>query len=211
MINKISILAVFIILITLFSGCGGGSGSSGDGDKAVTNPEILSLLDDFAKVVDAYEVEGMLECLDDSDGFTLTIHEGSYTDTKNYTRLKTELTEDDEQNIQQTWRKTPLDGGNGYVLELIRGTATSGNESPSGAVVKQTFEVYESAVSPEIPRTKTDSGNMVWTLAKTTGEWKATAMVINYNTSSVNSSTLVVKTDGFTKARGFGFGGKIGL
>ncbi|HBE77230.1 MAG TPA: hypothetical protein DDW65_05545, partial [Firmicutes bacterium] len=196
MINKISIFVVFIILITLVLGCGGGSGSSGGSDdKVVTNPEINNLLKDFTDSVDAYIVDDMLEHLDDSASFTLTIHEGSYTDTKKYIRLKMELTENDEENVQQTWRESPPDG-NGYVLELILGTATSGNESPSGAVVKQTFEVYERAVSPEIPRTKTDSGSIVWTLAQTTGEWKATAMVINYNTSSMNSSSMAVKSDG---------------
>lgn len=201
--KKIGIFAVIVIFITCLAGCGGGG--SNDGEKAVTNPDILALFDKYEKAVEAYDVDKMLECLD-SSSFTLTINEGSYTDSKDYSTLKTQL-EDDEDN-QVAWRKdagivTNGISGHNYKLDLVLGTAMSSNETSTGAVVKQTFEVWES--SDEITAMKTDSGTIVWTLTQSSGEWKATVMTINYSTTT--SAALVAKGLAVisTKDKGFGF------
>jgi hypothetical protein len=95
--------------------------------------------------------------------------------------LEAEL-EADEDN-QLGWRKATgittndIDGHN-YKLILNLGTAYSSNETSSGAIVKQTFQVLES--SDEIDETQTDSGTIVWTLVNSSGEWKTTAITINY-------------------------------
>lgn len=203
--KKISIFVVIVIFITCLAGCGGGG--SNDDERPVTNPGILGLLDKYEKAVEAYDVDKMLECLDSSN-FALTINEGSYNETKNYTQLETELREDNEEDTQRTWRKSKDEGGNGYVLDLALGTPTSNNETSSGAIVKQTFEVYESAVIPVISKFRSDSGTIVWTLAQNSGEWKATAMVINYTYSASLSSMTKPAAVAFkgSNDNGFGFG-----
>lgn len=211
MIKKIGLFIAVVVMITILSGCGGGGTPPSGGDKTVTNPAILTLFDNYEAAVEAYLVNDMLECLD-SSSFKLTINEGSYTDTKEYAKLEKELTENGEETIQQMWRQSPDDNGNGYVLDLVLGTPTSGNETSSGAIVKQTFEVYESATKPEISKFKSDSGTIVWTLAQNTGEWKATAMTINFtysaNLSSMTKSAAVTIKD--SKDNGFGFS-KVGF
>jgi hypothetical protein len=204
--KKINTLIISLILITYLAGCGRGSSSGGGGDKPVTNPAILTLLDNYKRAVEAYDVDGMLDCLDDSNGFSLTINEGSYTETKNYTQLEIELTEDGEKDKQQNWRKSPDDGGNGYVLDLVLGTPQSGNETSDGAIVKLTFEVYESATVPLISRFRSDSGNIVWTLAQNSGEWKAVKMVINYDTTTASSLAKSAAIATISQDKGFGFG-----
>jgi hypothetical protein len=205
--KKVSFLMLVIILITLLTGCGGGSSSSGDGDKSVTNKEILALLDNYKKAVEAYDVNGMLKCLDNSGSFILTINEGSYTDSKDYNTLKSEL--DADQDCQLAWRKsgTADPNGHNYQLELKLDTPVSNNETSSGAVVKQTFEVWESSDQIKTPIC-TDSGIIVWTLAQITGEWKATAMTINYTYSAnlagpAKSAAVSVKA---SNDKRFGFG-----
>jgi hypothetical protein len=205
-VKKIYMLAVAFGLITCLAGCGGGGGggssSGGNGDQTVTNSGILTLLDNYRKAVDAYQVDGMLACLD-KDSFMLTINEGSYSDSKDYYTLKTELIND--QTCQLAWRKTPTQDPNGhnYQLDLRLGTPVSSNETSTGAVVKQTFEVWESSddINPAI---KTDSGNIVWTLVQSSGVWQATAMIINYDTTQ--SAALVVKDLGAINVAGKGFG-----
>jgi hypothetical protein len=199
--KKINIFVIIIILITCLAGCGGSS--TGGGEKAVTNSAILTLLSNYATAVDAYDVDGMLKCLD-SSSFKLTINEGSYTDTKDYNTLESELKSD--KDGQLAWRKLSSEDPNGhnYKLVLSLGTAYSSNETSTGAVVKQAFEVWES--SDEVnPAIKTDSGNIVWTLVQSSGEWRATAMTINYNVST--TAALAVKGLAVTNAtvRGFGY------
>jgi hypothetical protein len=202
--KKVSLLVAVIILIASLSGCGGGGSSSGSGAKTVTTEGILTLLSDYEKAVEAYEVKGMLKCLD-SGSFTLTINEGSYSYTKDYATLVKEL-EDDEKN-QLMWRKdSTVVGGHNYQLDLKLGTATSGNETSSGAIVSQSFEVWESSVEVN-PAIRTDSGTIVWTLVYSSGEWQTTAMTINYNTSTAAASLVksaAVATSSPEKRFGFG-------
>jgi hypothetical protein len=207
--KKTSLFAIIIILINCLAGCGGGS-SSGGSDKPVTNTDILTLLSNYAIAVDAYDVDGMLKCLDDSASFKLTINDGSFTDTKNYKTLKEEL--ENDENSQLAWRKLPTEDPNGhsYKLKLILDIAYSSNETSTGAVVKQTFRVLESA--KDIDERQTDSGNIVWTLVQSSGVWKATAMIINYDYSVSQSAALAVKGTAAMSFNGKGFGfGKVGL
>jgi hypothetical protein len=207
--KKISFLMFVVILITLLAGCGGGGSSSspGDGDKTVTNKEILALLDNYKTAVEAYDVNGMLKCLDNSGSFILTINEGSYTDYKDYNALKSEL--DADKDCQLAWRKsgTADPNGHNYKLELKLGTAVSNNETASGAVVKQTFEVWESSDEIKTPIC-TDSGTIVWTLAQITGEWKAMAMTINYaySTSLAGPAKSAAVSINTSNDKRFGFG-----
>jgi hypothetical protein len=202
MIKKMSLLTAIIILIALIPGCGGGSSSGGGGDQTVTNSGILTLFSNYETAIEAYDVDKMLKCLDDSGNFTLTINEGSYSQTKDYVTLKTELESD--KDCQIAWRKaTDNPDGHNYKLDLKLGTPISNNETSSGAVVKQTFEVWES--SDEVPNMKTDSGNIVWTLVQSSGEWKAMAMTINYSTSKSAASVKAgLATTGY-KGKGFGY------
>jgi hypothetical protein len=147
----------------------------------------------------------MLDCLDNSS-FVLTINEGSYTTTKDYATLKSELEADETKQL--TWRKSPTEDtdGHNYKLDLQLGTPTSSNETASGAIVSQSFAVWES--SDEITTAlETDSGTIVWTLVYSSGEWQATAMTINYNTSPVSANLLkaaAVATGDAGKRFGFG-------
>jgi hypothetical protein len=86
---------------------------------------------------------------------------------------------------------------------LVLGTPNSGNKTSSGAVVTQSFEVWES--SDEIAKIKTDSGTIVWTLVQSSGELKATAMTINYNIAT-SASVKAALIAGNKKVKGFGFG-----
>jgi hypothetical protein len=206
--KTLNILIIAIILITGLSGCGGGSSSGSGDEKTVTTSGILTLLSSYETAVEAYDVDGMLDCLD-SGSFTLTIKEGRYTSTKDYATLKKEL-EDDENN-QLMWRKdSTVAGGHNYQLDLILGTPTSGNETSSGAIVKQNFEVWESSAEVT-PAIRTDSGTIVWTLVYSSGEWQATALTINYNTS-ITGSRLVKTAAAATSSQGKRFGfGKMGF
>jgi hypothetical protein len=205
MIKKIGLLVVVMILIAGLAGCGGGGSSTGSGAKTVTTSGILTLLSNYETAVEAYDVDGMLDCLD-SGSFTLTINEGSYTNTKDYATLKSELEADETKQL--AWRKSPTEDTNGhnYKLDLQLGTPTSDNETASGAMVSQSFEVWES--SDEITTAiETDSGTIVWTLVYRSGEWQATAMTINYNTSTVSANLLkaaAVATSDSGKRFGFG-------
>jgi hypothetical protein len=206
--RKILILAMVILSITCLAGCGGSGGSSsGSGESEVTNTAILALLGKYETAVEAYDVTGMLDCLD-SGSFSLTINEGSYSNTKDYGTLITELESD--KDCQRAWRKTSGEdaaNGHSYKLDLVLGTPTSSNETSTGAVVKQTFQVWESSVEVT-PAIETDSGNIVWTLVQNSGEWKATAMTINYDysTSKSAASAKAGLADGGSNEKGFGFG-----
>lgn len=196
LIKKLYFFPIIILSLILITGCGGGGGSN-DAD----HPEIEQLLNKFENAVEAYRVSdingnGMLDCLSGTN-FTLRIEEAGLADDKTYDELKNEL-ENDETN-QTTWRKPASEGGRGYVLDLVLGTPSYSNATSSGAVVTQTFAVYESATG--IPRMKTDNGAITWQVAQISGTWKVVAMTIEYQALS-GSSLTVASTE---KRSGLGF------
>ncbi len=193
MIKRLYFVPLIILCLILIAGCGR------SGSNNYNHPEIEQLISNFESAVEAYNVAGMLTCLSDAQ-FQLTITEAGISYNKDKTTLTTELNND---SLNQTnWRKSVANGGNGYVLDLVLGTPGYSNETTTGAIVTQTFQVYESAVSPSIPRMKTDNGNITWQLAKTGGLWKTTAMTIEYQAVSGSAS---IKASFGSKPSGFGF------
>jgi len=194
--NKYYFLPVIIAIMFIIAGCGGGGGTANN------HPEIVQFLNNFKGAVEAYDVTKMLNCLTDT-GFQLTITEAGLSYNKNKDTLTTEL--NDDKDNQLAWRKSTTEdpvNGHGYVLELILNTPSYSNETGTGAIVSQSFAVYESATSPSIPRMKTDNGTITWQLAKISGTWKAVAMSIEYQALSGSGLKLVGSIGG---SRGFGF------
>jgi hypothetical protein len=196
MIKKIYLFPIVILSLILIAGCGGGGGPN--------NPnysEIEEMINNFESAVEAYIVTGMLNCLSDT-GFQLTITEAGLSYNKDKTKLTTEL--NDDKDKQLAWRKSNTEdpiNGHGYVLDLVLGTPSFSNETSTGAVVTQTFAVYESATSPSIARMKTDNGNITWQVAEINGGWQATAMTIEYRTLS----GAALSVTGTEKRSGLGF------
>lgn len=157
-------------------------------------PEIEQLITNFKYAVERYDVTGMLNCLSTTTGFMLTISEDGLSYNKVYDTLQTEL-ESDETN-QTAWR-LPEPEGHGYALELILGTPSYSNETETGAIVTQTFEVYESATSPSVPKMKIDNGVIIWQVVMINGEWMASSMTIEYQT--LGGSWFIRNGFGFTR------------
>lgn len=196
---------ILIVLLFTITGCGK---SEGDSNRYSTQKyEIAQALKDFKSAVEEYNVELMLAMFNkDTTESILTIQEGSFSYSKNYSTLKAEL-EEDETN-QLTWRKDPdqnVSDRHGYALRMELGTLSYSNMSESGGYATQTFEIYESAVNPPIAETKTDSGAIIWKMAMTTGQWKAVSMTINFNTNASLSNTIAQSRIS-SISHGFGFG-----
>lgn len=195
MIKKFYFFPIIILSLILIAGCGGGGGSDDP-----SHSEIEQLLGNFESTVEAYNVTGMLNCLSDTS-FQLTITEAGLSYNKDKATLTTELNDDEDKQL--AWRKsnTEVINGHGYVLDLILDTPVYSNETSTGAVVTQSFAVYESATFPPITRMKTDNGNITWQVAEISGAWKATTMTIEYQ--ALSGSALSVAGTG--KRSGLGF------
>lgn len=193
---------IIISVLALIAGCGGGKDPNEE-----PRPEIEKFLSNFETAVEAYNVNGMLNCLSD-DSFTLRISEAGLDYDKNKTKLAGELAGDKEN--QEAWRKLPGEDpkGHGYKLDLEYSTTTYSNETSTGAIVNQTFKVYESAVNPGILRSLTDNGVIIWQLVKTSGEWKAVEMTIEYQPLSGASLFTAATSGGESSKLGFMFGDK---
>lgn len=193
--NKFYILPVLFAIMLIIAGCGGGGGSNNP-----SHPEIEQMLGYFEHAIEVYNVTGMLNCLSDTGVQQLTIKEAGLSYDKDKITLATELNAD--KTNQLAWRKSNTEdpNGHGYVLDLVLGTPSYSNETTTGAVVTQSFAVYESATSPLISRMKTDNGNIIWQVAEINGEWKAT-MTIEYRTLS----GAALSVTGTEKRSGLGF------
>jgi hypothetical protein len=208
MIRKSYFFLVIITVILIIAGCGGGGPAPGD---SASNPEIEQLLDNFKSAVEAYRVVtdstgiGMLDCLSGAD-FKLTISNAGINDPeKSYEKLEEELNED--KGNQLKWRKSKDDGGNGYILELRLGESSYSNKTETGAIVRRSFAVYESATWPNLinPPINTDNGVITWQVANNSGGWKAVKMTIEYQGFGGAKSTVAGTG---SRSGGFGFGSK---
>lgn len=203
MTRRVLLLAITALALVTVSGCIGGGGQAPPPiDQGAIKAAIGAVIDGFEDAVEAYDVDGMLACLSGA-GFKLTLSEAGYSYTKDFSKLQSEL-EDDEED-QLCWRQ-PEPGGFGYALDLRLGTQTFSNITATGAIVTQTHEVYESStalgISPENPL-KTDNGTITWHFAKISGEWKATAMTITFEPVQMAGAVARVQA---AESRGFGFG-----
>ena len=201
-------MALAAVALVTLSGCMGGGIAPPPVDEAAVKAAVGEVINDFESAVEAYDVDGMLECLSGA-GFKLTLKEAGLSYTKDFATLKSEL-EADEQN-QLDWRKPEPYG---YALDLRLGTQTFSNITATGAIVTQTHEVYESAtalgIDPDHPL-KTDNGTIIWHFAKISGAWKVTAMTITFEPVPRAVHAAAMRTPKPERA-GFGFGiGIVGL
>lgn len=216
-------LILFLVLsgmLLLMVGCGGGGGNSGGGlDEAAIKLDIEKRIKSFKAAVEAYDVEGMLGFLEetDSEKQLAIAEEGSDPYPKSYETLETELTEDAEKQLR--WRKSPAEGGNGYTLTMQLGTITYSNLGASGANAIVPFSIFEAAESPAINSTLTDTGRMTCAMVKTQGEWRCREMAIYFDANpggagaSSTGAMAVASSQAASRARnnkkstkGLGFG-----
>ncbi|MCR4402014.1 MAG: hypothetical protein NUW12_04415 [Firmicutes bacterium] len=202
MTRRVLLLAVTALALVTVSGCIRGGQAPPPIDEEAIKAGIGAVIHDFEEAVEAYDVDGMLECLSGS-GFKLTLIEDGYSYDKDFATLQSEL-EADEQS-QLAWRE-PEPAGFGYALDLRLGTQVFSRVTATGAIVTQTHEVYESAtalgISPD-SALLTDSGEITWHFAKISGEWKATAMTITFESGTKLRATA---RPSVPVSRGFGFG-----
>jgi hypothetical protein len=187
--NLLFILAIIVIVIIL-SGCGGGGASTGDnstGNSGTAGQQqtISAAINSFAfdKAVGDFDVFEMMEYLSKDDDFQLTISEAGDSYKKTYDELKNEL-------VSVTAQQSGWHTDHGYVLQLILGSPRNhSNVSNTGGIAFQSFIVIESASSPAIDKTITDSGYIMWEVIERSGKWVADAMTISYD-SSINLREL---------------------
>ena len=205
MLKKIVFRLLIISLTTwALSGCGGGGGGGNTTpNNGPIQNEIEQVITEFKEAVEAYDVDGMLAPLDESN-FELTIKEGNLSPyPKDYETLKKEL-EDDEQN-QLAWRKSPEEDGDGhsYRLELELSNYKFANLTTTGGYVTCDFTVWESHSNQT--RIPTDNGTITLGMVKKVGEWKMQTMLIEFKT--VIASSLQISNYQFSNERqGFMFG-----
>ncbi|NLG80102.1 MAG: hypothetical protein GX492_09860 [Firmicutes bacterium] len=201
MTRRVLLLAITALALVTVSGCIGGGGQAPPPiDEGAIKAAIGEVIDGFEDAVEAYDVDGMLACLSGA-GFKLTLQEGGQSYTKDFAKLEGELRADEENQLN--WRKPADQGGWGYALDLVLGTQTFSNITATGAIVTQTHEVYESSSKLGIDRLKTDNGTITWHFAKISGEWKATAMTITFESVQMEGAIARVQA---AETRGFGFG-----
>lgn len=204
MIRRVLLLALAAVALVTLSGCMGGGIAPPPVDEAAVKAAVGAVINDFESAVEAYDVDGMLECLSGA-GFKLTLKEAGLSYTKTFEVLEGELRADAP--YQLAWRKPENEGGYGYSLDLVLGTQVFSNITATGAIVTQTHEVYESAAKIGIDRLKTDNGTITWHFAKISGAWKATAMTITFEPVQRSARAAAMRT---SKPAGFGFGVGIG-
>ena len=205
---KKAVFTLLLLFLTTWalSGCGGGGGGGNTPpNNGPIQEEIKQVLYDFAEAVGAYNVDGMLAPLDESD-FKLTIKEGSIKYEKYYEKLEQELRED-EQN-QLAWRKSPDDDPNGhsYVLKLELSNFKFSNLNSSGGIVVCDFIVKESFNEKSEPII-TDKGTITWGMVKKIGEWKMQTMINEFKPVTVNS-LHIYNYQLSNRPKGFMFGKK---
>lgn len=177
--KRLTLLVLTIALSLTISGCfGGGSGGGGIDDAEIQNA-IASRISSFVTAVEDYDVDGMLEFLDEGS-FSLTIAEGDDSYDKTYADLEAELEEDEAKQLH--WRDAVSEGGHGYVLTMESGTVTYANLSETGAIATLPFTIREQADDPEIEETVTDTGSIICEVVKLQGQWLCRTMTITFDT-----------------------------
>jgi hypothetical protein len=143
-----------------------------------TEAGVAATITDFKAAVEAYNVS-------DEDGIAtyfmnqsdvLTISEAGQSYSKSLDQLRSELLADADN--QAYWR-----AAHGYSLELQLGPPAFSRMSDSGAMVVQSFTVWEEAENPVHQRRVTDHGTIAWTWVKSAGVWKISSMTITFETS----------------------------
>lgn len=186
-------LGIFGLLLTM-AGCGGESGGGGNGAGDTEIKQAITVrINAFKTAVEAYDVEGMLDFLNNTDAADkVTIAEagiGSYF--KDYTTLKIELEEDRGKQIY--WRQSPP-VGKGYTLTMKLETITYSNLNASGAYAVVPFTIIEAAQAPEIGPDETDRGNMVCEMVNFQGTWRCQKMTINFYSPGRSVSSVKIAT-----------------
>lgn len=205
-------------ILLIMAGCGV-KGGGGGLDDAKIKQAIDARVNSFKTAVEAYDVEGMLDFLEKtSSAEQLTIAEGKKLDhkyPKTYETLKSELEQDERK--QQYWRKPPLEGGNGYTLNMELESITYNKLSAGGADAVVSFTIIEAAQEPSINPETTDKGHMTCAMVKLQGTWRCHKMTIVFygpdeiSASSVLNSVSVASYQaasqtGNNKTKGFCFG-----
>ena len=154
---------------------------------------ITDAVNDWVRGVEGYDVEAMAGRRVLAAGFKLTITE-RLTMTKNADTLRTELQRDE---IAQGRFRTEK----GYMLRLDIDSPNAGSSAVAGDIVGEydnvnawsvvaldkakvtariagRFEVYEQATG--VPRWRSDSGEILIDLVKTSAGWKFTDMTIKF-------------------------------
>lgn len=162
-------------------------------EEAEELTRITKAVNDWVRGVEGYDVEAMAGSRVLAAGFKLTITE-RLTRTKNAETLRTELQRDE---VAQGYFRTEK----GYELRLDIDSPDAGSSAVAGDIVGEydtvnawsvvaldkirvtariagKFEVYEKADG--VPRWRSDSGEILIDLVKTSAGWKFTNMTIKF-------------------------------
>lgn len=191
-VRQIAFLLALAVATALLAGCTPASPAP-PWEEAKELARITKAVNDWARGVEGYDVEAMAGGGVLAAGFKLTMTE-RLTMTKNADALRTELQRDE---VAQGYFRSEK----GYVLRLDIDSPDAGSSAVAGDIVGEyddvnawsvvaldkikvtariagKFEVYEQATG--VPRWRSDSGEILIDLVKTSAGWKFTDMTIKF-------------------------------
>jgi hypothetical protein len=172
-----------VVMAVALSGCGG-SGVPVDWDDTAERANLIRAANSWITGIEAYDIDGMAGDNILAAGFVLTITENGASPTKDREQLIAELIADAVN--QEDFR---MDSG--YTLRLdidSDPTADAGYDTENAwtvleisqyeADVTAFFEVFEEAT--DVPRWRSDSGQISMHFIRTYGAWKILTMEIKF-------------------------------
>jgi len=191
-VQQVVILSVLAATAALLAGCTPVLPAP-PWEEAEELTRITKAVNDWVRGVEGYDVEAMAANRVLAAGFKLTITE-RLTRTKNAETLRTELQRDE---VPQGCFRTEK----GYVLRLDIDCPDAGSSAVAGDIAGEyddvnawsvvaldkirvtariagKFEVYEQATG--VPRWRSDSGEILIDLVKTSAGWRSTEMTIKF-------------------------------
>jgi hypothetical protein len=211
--KKTAMAVLCVAMAVALAGCGG-PGNLIQWDDSVEKATLIAAANSWVSGIEDYDIDAMAGPGIVTDGFLLTIKDSlSGEDTKNLSRLLSELREDvEDQRLFREHRglsvRLDIDGGP-YEDDLLNceDTVNAWSIRDFGkyqATVEGYFEVFESATG--VPRIRTDSGTITASFVRTYNAWKLIAMTIEFGTGYPDDIGYgPVGTVSVSIRRGFGF------
>jgi hypothetical protein len=204
--RRIVIALICVAVAVSLSGCGG-PGNPIEWDDAAERANLIRAANSWARGIEDYDIEAMAGDNMLAAGFLLTITENGESHTKTREELIAELEADAD-------NQTDFRLNYGYTLRLDIDNGVVGGDLMPGedyvnawtithisqyeADIEAFFEVFEEAI--DVPRWRSDSGQMSMHFIRSYGAWKILSMEIAFGGDCYGDAA------GGRAARGGGFG-----